>query len=429
MKRLAFPLHVKILLGLLAGAVLGTTLKETNLLGENLHWISYNITEPLGQLFLRLLLLLVIPMVFSSLVAGIAGIGDIRRLGKIGLRCLFFTIIVSGCAVLIGIVLSNLIQPGHRISPELSQMLSAEFAGAAGKEVENALAAAKQKDSPLMQAVKMIVPTNIFASISRDPPDMLGLMMFSVFLGVMMTLTKKAEGLRQLLEGLYDVIAKGVDVVMKIAPYAVFCLIFTMTSRFGAGMLKSLGWFVGTVLLGLSIQMFVVYPAVLLGLARKNPIAFFRNVRLVMATAFSTASSNATLPTALKVAEENLHIPRDINTFVLTVGATANQNGTALYEGATVLFLSQLAGIDLSLQQQLLVVFLAILGGVGTAGVPSGSIPFIIMILASIGVNPALIAVILGVDRILDMCRTVLNVTGDLAMAVYVTEAEKPGRV
>jgi DAACS family dicarboxylate/amino acid:cation (Na+ or H+) symporter len=159
-------------------------------------------------------------------------------------------------------------------------------------------------------------------------------------------------------------------------------------------------------------------------LSRINPLVFFRRIKTVMITAFSTSSSNATLPTALRVSEENLGVPRDINSFVLTVGATANQNGTALYEGVTVLFLAQLAGLDLSIGQQIMVVYLAILGGVGTAGVPSGSIPFIIVVLSQIGVNPGLIAVILGVDRILDMCRTVLNVTGDLTIATYVARSE-----
>jgi DAACS family dicarboxylate/amino acid:cation (Na+ or H+) symporter len=211
---------------------------------------------------------------------------------------------------------------------------------------------------------------------------------------------------------------------MRLAPYAVFCLLFTMTARFGFGLLVSLGWFVTTVLLGLALHMFGVYSLSVKLLSKISPFEFFRRIKTAMITAFSTSSSNATLPTALRVSEENLGVPRDINNFVLTVGATANQNGTALYEGVTVLFLAQLAGVDLSFGQQLMVVYLAILGGVGTAGVPSGSIPFIIVVLAQIGVNPALIAIILGVDRILDMCRTTLNVTGDITIATYVARSE-----
>ncbi|MBA3693662.1 MAG: dicarboxylate/amino acid:cation symporter, partial [Acidobacteria bacterium] len=195
-------------------------------------------------------------------------------------------------------------------------------------------------------------------------------------------------------------------------------------ARFGIELLGALGWFVATVLIGLSIHMFGVYSLSVWFLSKINPLEFFRRVRTVIVTAFSTSSSNATLPTALRVAEENLGVPPHINSFVLTVGATANQNGTALYEGITVLFLAQLAGVDLTLGQQLMVVYLAILGGIGTAGVPSGSIPFIIGILAMIGVNPALIAIILGVDRILDMCRTTLNVVGDLTAATFVARSE-----
>jgi DAACS family dicarboxylate/amino acid:cation (Na+ or H+) symporter len=197
-----------------------------------------------------------------------------------------------------------------------------------------------------------------------------------------------------------------------------------MTARFGFGFLISLGWFVVTVLAGLAIHMFVVYSLALRLLARVSPVDFFRRVRTVILTAFSTSSSNATLPTALRVSESNLGVPREVGAFVLTVGATANQNGTALYEGVTVLFLAQLAGVDLTTGQQLMVVYLAVLGSIGTAGVPSGSIPFIVAVLTTIGINPALIAVILGVDRLLDMCRTTLNVVGDLTAAVYVARSE-----
>jgi DAACS family dicarboxylate/amino acid:cation (Na+ or H+) symporter len=254
---------------------------------------------------------------------------------------------------------------------------------------------------------------------------MLGLMFFTLFLGICITfVADRAAPMLAAIEGLYAAVEAGIQIVMRFAPYAVFCLLFNMTARFGFGLLASLGWFVVTVLLGLAIHMFGVYSLSLALLSRINPLEFFRRIKTVMITAFSTSSSNATLPTALRVSEENLGVPRDINSFVLTVGATANQNGTALYEGVTVLFLAQLAGVDLSLGQQLMVVYLAILGGIGTAGVPSGSIPFIILVLAQIGVNPAFIAIILGVDRLLDMCRTVLNVTGDLTIATFIARSE-----
>jgi len=228
----------------------------------------------------------------------------------------------------------------------------------------------------------------------------------------------------RVLEAVYEISAKIIDLIMKLAPYAVACLLFTNTARFGIDLLQALLWFIVTVLLGLGLHMFGVYSLSIYFLSRISPFEFFRRIRTVILTAFSTSSSNATLPTALRVSEENLGVPRDINSFVLTVGATANQNGTALYEGVTVLFLAQLAGVDLSLGTQIMVAYLAILGGIGTAGVPSGSIPFIVLVLATINVDPGLIAIILGVDRILDMCRTTLNVAGDITAATYVARSE-----
>jgi DAACS family dicarboxylate/amino acid:cation (Na+ or H+) symporter len=421
------PLHTKILGGLVAGAVVGGTLNSVLGAGEpRLVFLADQITNPIGQLFLRLLLLLVIPLVFSSLVVGVAGLGDLRRIGRIGIKSLVYTLIISAISVVIGLTLANTIKPGKRIAPEIAAQLQARYSKDAAEKVTTATGAAKENDAPLLKVVKTIVPTNVFYSVGRETPDMLGLMFFAVFLGACLTMVPKetAAPLLSVLEAVFAATEVAIGVIMRLAPYAVFCLLFTMTARFGFGLLASLGWFVTTVLLGLSIHMFVVYSASVAFLSRINPLEFFRRIKTVMITAFSTSSSNATLPTALRVSEENLGVPRDINSFVLTVGATANQNGTALYEGVTVLFLAQLAGVDLSLGQQLMVVYLAILGGIGTAGVPSGSIPFIIVVLSQIGVNPALIAIILGVDRILDMCRTVLNVTGDLTIATYVARSE-----
>jgi len=420
------PLHTKIVGGLIAGAVIGGTLNSVmGASNPRLVFIADQITNPIGQLFLRLLLLLVIPLVFSSLVNGVAGLGDLRRIGRIGIKSLVYTLIISAISVVIGLTLANTIRPGKRIAPEIAAQLEARYSKDAAEKVTTATAP-KESDAPLLKVVKTIVPTNVFYSVGRETPDMLGLMFFAVFLGACLTMVPKetAAPLLSVLEAVFAATEVAIGVIMRLAPYAVFCLLFTMTARFGFGLLASLGWFVTTVLLGLAIHMFVVYSASVAFLSRINPIEFFKRIRTVMITAFSTSSSNATLPTALRVSEENLGVPRDINSFVLTVGATANQNGTALYEGVTVLFLAQLAGVDLSLGQQLMVVYLAILGGIGTAGVPSGSIPFIIVVLSQIGVNPALIAIILGVDRILDMCRTVLNVTGDITAATYVARSE-----
>ncbi|HEX6100303.1 MAG TPA: dicarboxylate/amino acid:cation symporter [Thermoanaerobaculia bacterium] len=424
-KRVA--LHTKILIGLVLGAAVGGTLNS--ILGAkdaNLAFAVEHITNPIGQLWIRLLLLLVVPLVFSSLVVGVAGLGDLRSIGRIGVKSLVYTLVLSAISVIIGLTLANTIKPGKRIDPAVSENLKAQYSKDAVERVESAVGAAKSTDAPLLKAVKTVVPTNVFYSVGRETPDMLALMFFALFLGICVTLTPKdiAAPLIAVLDAVFHATQAGIQIIMRLAPFAVFCLLFTMTARFGFGLLVSLGWFVTTVLLGLALHMFGVYSLSVALLSRINPLVFFRRIKTAMITAFSTSSSNATLPTALRVSEENLGVPRDINSFVLTVGATANQNGTALYEGVTVLFLAQLAGVDLSMGQQLMVVYLAILGGVGTAGVPSGSIPFIIIVLAQIGVNPALIAIILGVDRILDMCRTVLNVTGDITIATYVARSE-----
>jgi len=421
-------LHTKILIGLLVG-VIGGILVNRLVGGDNanLVWFIKNFTEPIGQLFLNLLLMIVVPLVLSSLIVGVAGIGDVRKLGRIGLKSFGYCLVISAISVVIGLALANTIRPGERINPEIAEQMKTQFGGDATKRVE-----AQQKDqagntdSALMQVVKTIVPKNIFNSIAGENPNMLHLMFFALIIGVAITLLPEtiASPFVRGMGALFEITSKIIEIIMKFAPYAVACLIFTNMARFGIDLLGALGWFVATVLIGLSIQMFGVYSLSVWLLSKINPLDFFRRVRTVIVTAFSTSSSNATLPTALKVSEENLGVPPHINSFVLTVGATANQNGTALYEGITVLFLAQLAGVDLSVGQQLMVVYLAILGGIGTAGVPSGSIPFIIGILAMIGVNPALIAIILGVDRILDMCRTTLNVVGDLTAATFVARSE-----
>jgi DAACS family dicarboxylate/amino acid:cation (Na+ or H+) symporter len=424
-----WPLHTRILAGLVVGVVAG--------LAVNVIWggghpavdaVVYHLTEPVGALFLRGLLMIVIPLIASSLVVGVAGIGDVRRLGRVGLRAFAYCFVISAISVVIGLTLANTIRPGDRVSPDTAAQLEARYGSDAQRRV---LAIQTERagpgDSPLMQVVKTIVPANpLYAVSGLETPQMLQLMFFALIVGVAMTLIPAdvAAPVLRVLEGVYAISAKIVDVIMRIAPYAVACLLFTNVARFGMDLLAALSWFVLTVLLGLALQMFGVYSLSVRLLSRISPLDFFRRVKTVMLTAFSTSSSNATLPTALRVSEENLGVPREINSFVLTVGATANQNGTALYEGVTVLFLAQLAGVDLSVGQQLMVVYLAILGGIGTAGVPSGSIPFIILVLATVGVNPALIAVILGVDRILDMCRTTLNVVGDLTAATYVARAE-----
>jgi DAACS family dicarboxylate/amino acid:cation (Na+ or H+) symporter len=429
------PLHTRILIGLAVGVVAGVAVNR--LLGGDhpgVTWAVRHVTEPIGTLFLRLLLMVVIPLVFSSLVVGVAGIGDIRKLGRVGLKSFAYTLIISAISVIIGLTLANTIRPGERIDEATKAGLEARYGTDASKRVADATKAGTT-DSPLMQVVKTVVPSNPVAAVAgiiageerqTDTPNMLHLMFFAVILGIAATLLPEniTTPLLQGLQALFEISAKIIDIIMKIAPFAVACLLFNNTARFGLDLLQALGWFMLTVLSGLALHMFGVYSLSVYFLSRISPLEFFRRIKTVLLTAFSTSSSNATLPTALRVSEENLGVPREINSFVLTVGATANQNGTALYEGVTVLFLAQLAGIDLTIPQQLGIAYFAILGGIGTAGVPSGSIPFIIVMLVTYGINPALIAIILGVDRILDMCRTTLNVAGDITAATFVARSE-----
>lgn len=419
--------HARILTGLGAGVLLGLVANIGFGSGyPPVDWVIRHITEPVGTLFLRLLLMTVVPLVFSSLVVGVAGIGDLRTLGRIGVRSFVYTLVISAISVAIGIGLANTIRPGERVAPETAERLKARYATDADSRVSDAQKTISSTDTPFMQVVRTVVPSNPIAAIASDPPNMLHLMFFALVIGLAVTLvnSEATSAFVRGMQGLFDLSSKVIELIMWVAPVAVACLLFTNIARFGIDLLSALGWFVATVLIGLSLHMFGVYTLSVSLLSKINPFEFFRRIRTVMLTAFSTSSSNATLPTALAVSEQELGVPRHINSFVLTVGATANQNGTALYEGVTVLFLAQLAGVDLTLGQQIMVAYLAILGGIGTAGVPSGSIPFIIVVLTTINVNPALIAIILGVDRVLDMCRTTLNVTGDLTTATYVARSE-----
>jgi DAACS family dicarboxylate/amino acid:cation (Na+ or H+) symporter len=270
-----------------------------------------------------------------------------------------------------------------------------------------------------------LVPRNVVNAAAQT--QVLPLMVFAVFFGIglVMVKSKASDQLQLMITGLFEVMMKLLNLVIKTAPIAIACLMFNLAAMFGWELLLALGRFTGVAIGAMAIHMFVVYPLFVMILGGKSPFAFFGQIRDPMVVAFSTASSNATLPVSLRAAETELKLPSKISRFVLTVGATANQNGTALFEGVTVLFLAQFFGIALSIDQQIIVMLVCILGGIGTAGVPGGSLPVIAMILAMVGIPPEGIGLILGVDRILDMCRTTLNVTGDLVVAQIVSRGER----
>jgi DAACS family dicarboxylate/amino acid:cation (Na+ or H+) symporter len=402
------------LVGLVAGASLGGA---AHALAADAAWLDALVrygTEPIGRIFLRLLFMLVIPLIVSALSLGIAGLGDLRRLSRIGITTLVYTAIVSSTAVMIGIALVNWFEPGRGFDPEDLALLRSGSAPPAAAPAASGL-----------ELLLNIVPNNVVRAMADG--DMLALMFFSLFLGIGLAATPgdAARRLEEVLQGVNDVVMRLLDIVIRMAPVAVACLLFTLTARLGYDVLAKLGAYVSVVVGALAIQQFGVYSLSVGVFGGMSPRRFFLGSRAAMLTAFSTASSNATLPTALLVADRELGLPQHVSRFVLTIGATANQNGTALFEGVTVLFLAQVFGVELTLAQQVTVVFICILGGIGTAGVPAGSIPVIIMILGLIGVPPEGIGIVLGVDRFLDMCRTTINVTGDLAAAVVVAHQER----
>jgi len=406
--------HSKLLMALVVGAVAGLVARWAAGDSPWLSWVLTNVTGPIGQVFLRLLFMLVVPMIFSALVMGVADL-ELRHLGRIGLRSLAYTVVVSAIAVGIGITLVNVFRPGEGMSDQVREL--------AKHSIVPKAASVGADTSPVGLLVSIVPDNPVKAAASGD---YLGLIFFSLVFGIALGLlrTPAAEQLKTVIAGLYEVTMVLIGGVLKLAPIGVAALLFGMTARLGVDVLVQLAAYVGVVVLGLALHMFGVYSLSVRFFGGRNPWQFWKDVRLAAITAFSTASSNATLPTALKVAEDELKLPRNVARFVLTAGASMNQNGTALFEGVTVLFLAQLFGVHLSLQDQVVVMFICVLGGIGTAGVPAGSLPVIAMILGMFHIPPEGLGLILGVDRFLDMCRTTLNVVGDLAAAVYVARGE-----
>lgn len=407
----------RILIGLLAGLALGLLAK---FLAGGHPWLDAlirNAIEPVGRMWLGSLIMVVIPLILSTLALGVAGLGDLKRLGRVGLVTLICFLGLTTLSTALGLGAMNLLEPGKSLNPAVKTQLMETYKGDSAQMAEKMGLSQSSFDINLLVN---IVPRNPLKSAAAG--DMLAVIFFALVLGAALARLPKEKGepLIKVLESLGEAMVSIIDMVMKVAPIGVFCLIFSVMARFGYGLLLNLMGYVITVLGSMAIFQILGYGLVLKFLARRAPLDFLRRIRVVMVTAFSTSSSNATLPTTIRTAEDELRISPQVAGFVLPLGATMNMNGTALFEGATVLFLAQVFGVHLGLNQQLLVVLMSVITAIGVAGIPGGSLPLLMMVLGMTGVPPEGIALILGVDRILDMSRTVLNVTGDLVTATLV---------
>lgn len=413
-------LHTKILLGLLVGLALGITTNLTvgtdNPVVERINaWVAV----PVGQIFLRMLFMVVMPLVFASIALGVAGVGDIRKAGRIGGKAIGYFFVTTALACTLGLVVVNLMRPWERVTPETRAELMVSFAGDAATRVETS-----QQQRFGVQTFINIVPRNPIDAAART--DLLGVIFFGLAFGAALTVIPAAAAKPMIgwLEALNAVVTAIIHFAMLLAPYGVAALIFTVSSEFGFELMFAVAAFVVTVLIALLAHVAVTLSAIIRFMIRMSPLMFFSRIRAALVTAFSTSSSAATLPTAIDVAQEQLGVPQRIAGFVLPIGSTMCMNGTAIFEGITVIFLAEIFGVDLSLGQMAAVMIMCVITAIGAAGVPGGSIPLLVGVLTMFGVPGEGIAIVLGIDRLLDMSRTTVNVCSDLTAATWVARSE-----
>jgi DAACS family dicarboxylate/amino acid:cation (Na+ or H+) symporter len=415
-------LHTKILFGLAVGAVAGVIVNLT--LGPDhptIEAINEYATVPVGQIFLRMLFMVVMPLVFASISLGVAGLGDLRRVGRVGGRAVGYFVVTTALAATLGLIVVNAMTPWERVLPETRADLMTRFAGDASSRVQAAETTARFGPDTFVN----IVPRNPIDAAART--DLLGVIFFGLVFGAALTLIAPARARPMIdwLEALNEVVIRIIHFAMLLAPFGVAALIFAVASRFGMDLLVGVAAYVLTVLLALLLHVGVTLFAIIRLAIGMSPFAFLGRVRAAVITAFSTSSSSATLPTALEVSEQQLGIPRHIAGFVLPIGSTMCMNGTAIFEGTTVIFLAKIFGVDLTITQMAIVMVMSVITAIGAAGVPGGSIPLLVGILTMFGVPGEGIAIVLGVDRILDMSRTTVNVLGDLTATAWVARVER----
>ncbi len=376
------------------------------------------VIRPIGTLFIRLLMFIAIPLVLASLIVGAASLGDIRKVGRIGGKTLALYMVTTAVAITIGLVMANIIKPGFRLSAESSEKLMTEFQPDIRAKIQQKTAIS------MIDTIINIVPQNPINALASG--DMLPIVFFAVMVGLTLTLVRKekSDPVVSFFDGFSDTMIQMVHLVMKIAPFGVFALISATVGEFGFDILQTLLWYAVTLIIGFVLHLLIVYSSIVKFLGRMNPLKFFRGLREAMLIAFSSSSSAATLPVNMECCEKNLGIPKQITSFVLPLGATINMDGTAMYQGVATAFIAQVYGHDLTIAEQLTVVLTATLASIGTAPVPGVGLIMLIIVLRSVNVPEEGIALILGIDRILDMCRTVLNITGDAACATAIARTE-----
>ncbi|WP_456282989.1 dicarboxylate/amino acid:cation symporter [Bacillus sp. JZ34] len=398
-------LATKIIIALLLGAAVGIILNVTS--PDVFSKLNTFLFGPLGTIFLNLIKMLVVPIVFFSLTLGVAGLGDPKKLGRIGAKTISFFLVTTAIAIIIGLILALVIKPGTIGTYDTS---AAEYSA--------------EKAPSIAETLLNIIPTNPVQAMAEG--NMLQIIAFSILVGLGITmLGKKADALLKVVEQGNDLMMYLVNLVMKFAPYGTFGLIAGAIGSQGWDAIKAMGLYMIVVILALFIHTIVTYGSAIAFLAKRNPFTFFKDFSEVMLVAFSTSSSNATLPVSMDVAQRKLKVPEPISSFVQPLGATINMDGTAIMQGVATVFIAQVYGNDLSLTQLLMVVLTAVLASIGTAGVPGVGLIMLAMVLQTVGLPVEGIALILGIDRLLDMIRTAVNTTGDAACAVIVTETEK----
>jgi proton glutamate symport protein len=414
MKLPRLQLYTKVLIGLLCGAVFGSLANHYGFAGFIFTYI-----KPFGTLFVRLIGMVVVPLVFASLVVGTASLDDVRKLGRIGAKTLIFYTCTTVIAICIGLLLANAIRPGVGLSDKMRAQLEQQ-----GQSVASERTVVLETKPSLKDVLLDIVPRNPFAAFVEG--KMLQVIFFALLFGICLTLipARQSQPVTSFLEGVNEVMIQIVHLVMRLAPYGVFALISAVIADFGSSVLLILIKYAATVVVGLTLHTVLVYSVAIWALSKSRISSFFKGIRPAQLIAFSSSSSSATLPVTIECAEENLGVSKQVSSFVLPLGATINMDGTALYQGVSALFIAQVYGMDLSIAQQLTIVMTATLASVGTSGTPGAAIVTLAIVLKSIGIPMEGIGLIIGVERLLDMCRSVVNITGDACCAVVVSSSE-----